>query len=255
MPINKRVTSWAKKWWNSHIVGSLCEVVGIRAGSSYYIRKYLPLGYTVHGGIFKGMKYLDTAVGSSLNPKLIGTYESEIAPWIISLKKTYDHIVNLGCAEGYYAVGLARKFPISQLHAYDIDPIARNLCRKLAKLNEVANITIGNFFNAKSMTKYKGSSLIVCDIEGAEEKLLDPKKQPALLDYDYIIECHDHILPVSTILIERFKKTHDFRTVTQEMKRKKPKTLLHMPDVVFALLSDEARLAEKPVWLRLMRRK
>lgn len=255
MPINKRVTSWAKKWWNSPIVGSLCETVGIEAGDSYCIQKYLPNGYSVHSGVFKGMKYLDTATGSSLNPKLIGTYESQVYPWIEKLKDSYKHIINLGCAEGYYAVGLALRFPHSHVYAYDTDAIARTLCAKLARINNVSNISLGSHFGAKNMKLHKGESLIVCDIEGAEVDLLDPHKHPPLLEYDFIIECHDHILPASATLIDRFQKTHAYQIRHEIKQNTKPAGLSHMPNKVFVRMSDEGRLTENPVWLQLMRKK
>lgn len=47
-------------------------------------------------------------------------------------------VINVGCAEGYYAIGMARAMPDSHIYAYDIDEEAQCLCRKMAKLNSVA---------------------------------------------------------------------------------------------------------------------
>lgn len=59
-------------------------------------------------GPFAGMKYINKAHGSSLTPKIIGTYERELHPFIYEIAdKQYDCIVDVGSAEGYYAVGLA----------------------------------------------------------------------------------------------------------------------------------------------------
>jgi hypothetical protein len=58
------------------------------------------------------MAYIPQAVGSALIPKLLGCYEAELHGVIAcALNTTYDTIIDIGCAEGYYAVGLALHFP------------------------------------------------------------------------------------------------------------------------------------------------
>src|SRR5215208_3855790 len=62
----------------------------------------------VLSGIFAGMRYVRDAVGGQLYPKLLGTYELELVPVIQALnRKRVARIVDVGAAEGYYAVGLA----------------------------------------------------------------------------------------------------------------------------------------------------
>jgi hypothetical protein len=46
-------------------------------------------------------------------------------------------IVNIGCAEGYYAVGLAWRLPNAKVDAFRSDPRAREFCAELARLNGV----------------------------------------------------------------------------------------------------------------------
>ena len=60
----------------------------------------------VRNGFFKGMKYVTfKSAGSSLFPKLLGSYEIELLPVFAGLQKNkYDDILDIGCAEGYYAV-------------------------------------------------------------------------------------------------------------------------------------------------------
>src|SRR5438876_11547620 len=65
-------------------------------------------GCGVSNGSFRGMAYVPEAVGSSLLPKLIGSYEQEITPAIEEMvAKRPPRIIDIGAAEGYYAVGLA----------------------------------------------------------------------------------------------------------------------------------------------------
>src|SRR5690606_8070667 len=60
----------------------------------------------VLNGVFEGMRYSSfTAFGSELYPKLLGSYELEIQGVITELaQQSFDVIVDVGCAEGYYAV-------------------------------------------------------------------------------------------------------------------------------------------------------
>ncbi|MCS7063959.1 MAG: hypothetical protein NZM04_07975, partial [Methylacidiphilales bacterium] len=68
-------------------------------------------GNRVRHGPFAGMVYEnDTFCCSAIAPKLLGSYEREIQPWIESLLlDRWEGVVDVGCAEGYYAVGFACK--------------------------------------------------------------------------------------------------------------------------------------------------
>src|SRR5262245_56331762 len=59
----------------------------------------------VRHGFFKGMQYpRNRSISSALFPKLLGTYERELHPVLERIcKEPYEGIVNIGCAEGYYA--------------------------------------------------------------------------------------------------------------------------------------------------------
>jgi len=58
------------------------------------------------------MQLIDRVVFGALTAKLLGTYEKELQDAIRALeKKRFGRIINVGAAEGYYAVGLARNFP------------------------------------------------------------------------------------------------------------------------------------------------
>ena len=66
----------------------------------------------VASGPFAGMRHGDIAVGSVLTVKLLGTYEKELWPIIDQIIATaYPLIIDIGAAEGYYAVGLAMRIP------------------------------------------------------------------------------------------------------------------------------------------------
>ena len=52
--------------------------------------------------------------------------------------KAYALIIDVGSAEGYYAVGLARRLPKARVLARDANPKAQALCAALAAANDVA---------------------------------------------------------------------------------------------------------------------
>src|SRR5581483_851837 len=77
-------------------------------------------GYTVQSGPFAGLRLPEMAAREQLGPFLLGTYESEIAAaWELVLAGSYPQIVDIGAAFGYYAVGLARRYPAAAVVAFD----------------------------------------------------------------------------------------------------------------------------------------
>jgi len=180
------------------------------------IKKLLHNRLMIRNGPFKGMKYLHEAFGSLLMPKLIGSYKEPIQEWIKQIinDNHYRLIVDVGCAEGYYAVGLARALPNIKMLARDVTDQAQSLTVKLAKLNKVSNITVGGIMEHCDLEKLPKGAMLICDIEGAENELLDPKSVPKLKYIDMIIEAHDIVRPGTTKrLVERFIDTHKIEIV------------------------------------------
>jgi 23S rRNA U2552 (ribose-2'-O)-methylase RlmE/FtsJ len=182
-------------------------------GVARMARKYLSQnGAVVQSGPFQGMAYLTRAAGSALVPKLLGCYESELHPWIASLcKNAFSQIVDIGCAEGYYAVGLARMIPSSVVVGYEIDPVAARLCAELAKLNGVdARVEVrGKCTVDKLREDLWPNALIFSDCEGFEGELLNPERVPQLASSTMLIEVHEGFRPGVTQLIrDRFSRSH-----------------------------------------------
>ena len=100
-------------------------------------------GRCVQHGPFAGMKYVDQAVCSCYAPKLVGCYEAELHDVLErAITGDYSTLIDVGCAEGYYAVGLACRLPNKKVYAFDLDPRARELCTEMAKLNGVGDQVI-----------------------------------------------------------------------------------------------------------------
>ncbi len=174
---------------------------------------------TVRRGPFQGMRYPErTAVGSSFAPKLIGCYERELHPLFARIvTRPYRTIIDVGCAEGYYAVGLALRIPQAIVHAYDTDPLARSQCRKMAELNGVADrVIVGETFTPGDLVKFdfRGPGLIICDCEGYEKELFSQAAVDRLGDQDVLIEAHDFVDPqITPQLKARFAPTHDIEAI------------------------------------------
>src|SRR4051812_19305855 len=65
-------------------------------------------GARVLQGPFAGMQYVTESYGSQLVPKLLGSYENELHDLVEQIVAQRPKIViDIGAAEGYYAVGLA----------------------------------------------------------------------------------------------------------------------------------------------------
>src|SRR5208283_2719645 len=126
-------------------------------------------------GPFCGMKYLDEIVWGPITPKWAGAYEMELADIVAAIPGVgYDRIVNIGCAEGYYVVGLALLDRKADLFAFDRDPFARCQLKRLAELNGVSERVriAGNCTHSTLNEAIRGKVLVICDVEGFEIALM-----------------------------------------------------------------------------------
>lgn len=168
----------------------------------------------VLNGPFSGMKYPRfDSVGSVICPKLIGSYEKELHPVLERLKeRNYTDIIDVGCAEGYYAIGLGLMFPLARIYAYDLDPRARSLCSEMAAINGLTNrIEIREACTPEDLGlfPFKGRGLILSDCEGFEKKLFNYSNMNNMETCDIIVECHDFIdLEISVVLEKLLSLTH-----------------------------------------------
>jgi len=179
-------------------------------------------GPRILGGPFAGMEYVSEATEGSLIARLLGAYESELHPHLRALAEAgLDCVVDVGCAEGYYAVGLARMMPQVRVHAFDIDARARAACTDLAARNGVADrVVVGGEFAPDGFQAFAGRRvLVMVDAEGAEVDILQPQMSPALAGMNVIVETHDlYRRNALATMIERFSPTHDIVRVDQQPK-------------------------------------
>jgi hypothetical protein len=175
------------------------------------------LGNAVLAGPFSGM-LLPKGISNGLMPKLLGTYEANLRDSVAkAVERNPAVVVNVGCAEGYYAVGLARLLPGANVYAFDILSDARSICVGAAKENGVAErivveagLTPERFSEILALAE---RILVVMDCEGAERELLDPVLLPSLAKCDIIVETHG--LDIASLLERRFCTTHRIDRIEQ----------------------------------------
>lgn len=174
----------------------------------------------VHNGPFEGMCYPKAeSAGSELYPKLLGSYERELHPVIEKiLRDDISDVVDIGCAEGYYAVGFAIRLPHANIYAYDINETSVSMAKKMAELNNIdlERFHTGGYCSTETLTTlpYRQRALIFCDCEGCEKSLFLPDTPVRLAMHDLLIETHDMIdIEISTYLESIFSATHDIERI------------------------------------------
>jgi SAM-dependent methyltransferase len=173
----------------------------------------------VKDGPFAGLRYVEgKACGSALYPKLLGTYESELHPFFRNVEASnYQLVVDIGCAEGYYLVGLGRLLPSVPLIGIDIDPAALDLVKKMAALNDIKKerLTLRRRFSVEDLAPFlPARSLVICDCEGFEEAIFTSSNINIWRESDLLIECHDFLIPgITENLTGHLSYTHTCKVI------------------------------------------
>ena len=169
--------------------------------------------WRVASGPFEGLRYPWWLGGSVLlGPKLLGCFEEELHPVVERVVSGgYKTIVNVGCAEGYYVVGLAQRMPNARIIAYEADELMRHLSPKVARLNGVEDrIELKGFCSPAELREEPlENAFVFVDVEGYELTLLDPEAVPGLKKADFLVERHDGVdNSITDTLVKRFAPTH-----------------------------------------------
>ena len=210
-------------------------------------------------GPFAGMNYAHaTAFCSAYHPKILGTYEAELIPAMNAfLERGYGTVVDIGAADGFYAVGFAMKLPQARIIAYEQSPRARKQLGILARTNRVdGSIEIRERCeSADLLTLPDSGGLMIMDCEGYEDVLLEQSTIAGLSRWDFLIETHDGFSRgVTRRLIERFNVSHDVTVVDtvhdlDKADRYLPSCIAHLPRIHQDLLLSEQREHATLRWL------
>jgi hypothetical protein len=178
-------------------------------------------GHVVDGP-FAGMWY---GIPVPHLPAYLGTYELELRPLLAQLTGTpFDVMLNVGAADGYYAVGLARLWPEARIVAFEPLPAKQANLQRVAGENGVDRrlrvegaCTPGRL---DEVTRGAKRPLVWMDVDGAEVELLDPQLAPGLRRAEIVVELHEFLRPHAREALEaRFAPTHANHLVRGEDRR------------------------------------
>lgn len=191
---------------------------------------------------FEGLIYNDfISHGSSLIPKLVGTYESELNPILKEISSNpYKYIFNVGCGEGYFSCGFAILMQKSHVFSIDCNAQAITACRRLSRFNKLENRMTFLLDCRLDFSKYQKElnykSLIFCDVEGFEKDLFLNSNISLFEKCDFIIELHDFVdSSISDAMMNYFKNTHDLELIASVSSKSK---LIEIPQKYKVLFSD-----------------
>jgi len=179
--------------------------------------------HLVQAGPFRGMKLIAHPNQYPLKNEhhygwnahqLLGCLEEELhGPIEQAIQRAPEIVVNVGCSEGYYAIGLAQRLPHAEIYAFDSSKEARALCKRAAQENHVEDrVHIKGTCHEQDILKLArlGKKIFfLIDCEGDELKLLTPRCVEALRHADLIVECHDFKNALITpTLLQLFMNSH-----------------------------------------------
>lgn len=152
-------------------------------------------------------------------PKFLGTYEIELLPVFERLRRLdFQQIIDVGAAEGYYAIGCCRLWPRARVTAFELTEIGRQLLAEYAIKNGVeTRLAIKGRCSAETLgaeLASRKSGLIIMDVEGAEAELLLGCDRAQLANFHILIEIHDALCPGGAAAIqEAFSQTHGIEII------------------------------------------
>lgn len=134
--------------------------------------------------------------------KLLGLYEQEVCELIGRLKSGRSTLVDLGAADGFYAVGLVATGNFERSFCYEIEAASRENVRHIAAAAGVGDRV--HVFGAatplfpRELTAIGvqfSDAVVLCDIEGAEFDVLTRGCLEEIRDAHVIVELHDFQIP------------------------------------------------------------
>jgi precorrin-6B methylase 2 len=144
----------------------------------------------------------------------MGVYESELAPCLLKWSAIpFQQIVDVGAAEGYYAVGCAMLWRQATVTVFESSEEGRRLLARNVELNGVqSRLKIMGHCGQEQLQAAMLDglpSLIIMDVEGAEGHLLELKSIPNLTNAHIIVEIHDHMdKRLGEIVSSNLKSSH-----------------------------------------------
>jgi hypothetical protein len=194
-------------------------------------------------GPFKEL-YLNTS--DCYPPMLLGTYEQELHDIFHNwFGRKLRNLLCIGAAEGYYAVGMARRDPALNVIAYELDPYQRSQLTEVIRQNNVSNVRVLKRCTQESLIdtlrSISSTPYIICDIEGEEVEILDPVQVTGLKQAVILVEIHEELVKgCEEVIRKRFKDSHNILEITSSNRR--PEDLPPHTRVFQTILNDKTKL-------------
>jgi hypothetical protein len=148
-------------------------------------------------GLFKGLMLNETSSWSGFKDtgsKILGLYESQNLAWINDRVQKVDLFIDIGAADGYYAIGMIVSGIAERAITYEISEKDQLLTHISADLNKVSErVSVkgeGKKDDIIADVTACENGLVLFDIEGDEFELIDLQLLEAMKHCYVIIEIH-----------------------------------------------------------------
>ena len=183
--------------------------------------------YTVLEGPFAGLRLSPESWWSAgdRGSMLLGMYEREVLEELVTVSEGRSTLIDVGAADGYYAVGAVRSGLFEHAVCFEISQEGREVIDANARRNAVSDrITVlgeaeRGFMGQVPSSAWDGpeSAVVLIDIEGGEFDLLDHDHLQRLAGAVVIVELHEPLdAPEGRVeaLIDRSAPFFDSRVIT-----------------------------------------
>jgi Methyltransferase FkbM domain len=131
---------------------------------------------------------------------LFGFYEQEVQAALFNKPAQYDTFIDIGAADGYYALGAVVSGQFKKSICYESSEKGRLVIAENARLNNVEHLVEINGMATREVLKEfcddgRMNSVILVDIEGGEFDLFDDALLERIKKNILIIEIHDFLFP------------------------------------------------------------
>jgi len=182
--------------------------------------------HRVISGPFAGIR-LESYSDFVARPKWLGTYEKELREtWSLVVQRQPKVIFDIGCAEGYYAIGLLKALPNATMKTWESESRECAILNINADRNRVSQRLSANKTccpdSLQAAIKIQTPDLVICDIEGGEAELFTPRILERLRETLLVIETHG--VETCELLCDYIGKSHKWHVINPQ-----PRTLGDWP--------------------------
>ena len=180
--------------------------------------------HTVAYGPFKGLILSNTSWWGAADrgSMLLGIYEREVLETLENASRGRRTFIDIGAADGYYAVGALAANMFDQATCFEISPAGQEAILENARRNSVeSRIKIFGEVTGDSLALLSSShdidlseTVILMDIEGLEFEILSEAVLTKLQKSILIIEIHDWEAPSATSIGDLQKSAEKFFQVS-----------------------------------------